>query len=343
MKITKAFCVEARKNFNIYEAKRYYFEQDEKNRNRLSFICTDEQCQDLDPPVKITGINYDKSFEEEDAFKAPHYKNNTKQESGHHPDCEWIKRELDEIAISIAVDSKNLSDDELPNRYRRIAHSKNTDIIDKFWLEDEEDQTSPLVIELPDDEIESNKLIIPQKNKRIINQGKRKIKIAPLISNALHELVTCYRDLSYDERQTLKLQLGLKSPSRTYNKCFCHIKNIEELSYLRNIVFYGGAYICSRNNKAYTIKFFDEIQIDSSDKAKKIELYITIEEIKKVPYWPHLLEILDTVFENKETHYLNCYLFLPEEPRYNVLSKHSLKVDIELPSIKHLELIAHKK
>ena len=348
MKITKAYCLQANDVIDIYQARRIFFGQSKDafgERERLDFLCSDEKCRDLDIQPKITGANYTVSFEKEEKFKAPHYRVNSKYK--HHEMCDWLIKEREELLVELALNEGSVEESKLPNRFKRVAKGKEHDIIDLFCLENLELDEENLIVS--QDETTRNINIKPVRaNSNSINQqGVKQFRIAPLKSSILHELVTCYLDLLPDERKRATLQIGKKGKKQSYYHYFHPIKYLESHSYLENIIFYGGVVVKQRygtasNPKAYTLQFYDDIKIDNeitTSKNVKITLYLKANEIEELPYGGQYIEALNTVYENETTHYIKCFLYLPNNPRYKFAKEHSWKVDIILPSMSHIELI----
>jgi hypothetical protein len=348
MRISKAYCEQAREVFNIYEAKRFYFSQSidaSGDRPKLSFLCSDENCRAMHPPVKVTGVNYHISADEEDAFKSPHYRENQK----HSPLCEWVKDEEDIQAVRNAVDRGDIDENELPNRFKRVSNGKEHDLIDQFWLEDIPPTKAPTEEVPPTLEVGG---LSSRQGKRRSGTGerKRRVQIAPTVSHALHELVTCFRELDVEERKSTPLTIGHRGKRRTYYEFFHPINHLN-WNGLENVIFHGGAkvkrYGLPEFPKGYSISFFDSIKIkpevtdgeSQREESKKIEFYLKIEQLKKVPYWAQYVEYLNQAADG-DGYYIQCFLFLPNEPRFNYSDEHKWKVDIVIPSMSHLDLMA---
>src|SRR5215510_776922 len=91
MHIARAYCVEAGKVVDIYQARALFFAQD-KPRCRFRFLCSDSVCREVDA-TRVTGVNYDKLVEDErdGVVLKPHFRMNP--ETPHNPGCEWIARD----------------------------------------------------------------------------------------------------------------------------------------------------------------------------------------------------------------------------------------------------------
>ncbi len=351
MKITKAYCEQADRIVNIYQARILFSEQTPNacgERKRLDFLCSDEQCRSLIIPPKITGTNYTVSFEKEDKFIAPHYKINSKYK--HHPMCDWLIKEQEETLVEEALLAGAVDEGLLPNRYKRVAKGKVHDVIDQFWLDDSVCDEETLVV-IPKESVERVKTNSRLRTVKASNQNnKNAIKVASLKSNVLHELVSCFLGLTVEERKKTSLKIGKNGKKRSYYQCFHSIKNLASHSWLENIIFYGGVVITKRYGnasapKGYILQFYDEITIkvgvadSKSTRDVKVSLYLKADDIRELPFGNQYIEILNTVYENEKTHYIKCFLFLPNNPRYNYTDKYEWKVDVILPSLKYVDFI----
>ena len=63
MHIARAYCVEADRVVDIYQARALFFAQDEPRR-RFQFLCSDDACR-VANATRVTGVNYDKLVEDE--------------------------------------------------------------------------------------------------------------------------------------------------------------------------------------------------------------------------------------------------------------------------------------
>lgn len=107
MYIEKAFCIELGRSIDIAEAKIAYFsELDADKRARFHFTCSSPECQALDNPVTIVGVNYDKVLQDEAGFLEPHYRSQSLD--GHAEDCQWVIEE--EARREYVSDSRSASE-----------------------------------------------------------------------------------------------------------------------------------------------------------------------------------------------------------------------------------------
>ena len=91
MHIARAYCVEADRVVDIYQARALFFALDEPRR-RFQFLCSDDACR-VANATRVTGVNYDKLVEDERdrVVVKPHFRMN--QETPHSTECEWLVRE----------------------------------------------------------------------------------------------------------------------------------------------------------------------------------------------------------------------------------------------------------
>ena len=63
MHLGRAFCVEAKRVVDIYQARALFFGQ-EVPRRRFQFLCSDNACRGANA-TRVTGVNYDKLVQDE--------------------------------------------------------------------------------------------------------------------------------------------------------------------------------------------------------------------------------------------------------------------------------------
>src|SRR5262245_45152132 len=125
MHIARAYCVEAGKVVDIYQARALFFAQDEP-RCRFRFLCSDVACREVNA-TRVTGVNYDKLVEDEQdrVVLKPHFRMNP--ETPHDSGCEWVAGDR----LLQALDSL----DGIPLRHRegrRFRRLKSSDLVDVF-------------------------------------------------------------------------------------------------------------------------------------------------------------------------------------------------------------------
>ena len=125
MHIGRAFCVEAERIVDIYQARALFFAQDVPRR-RFQFLCSDDACRGT-IATRVTGVNYDKLVENERdrIVVKPHFRMN--QDTPHSAQCEWVARER-------LLDLRDTLDSE-PTRCGRVngfRRLKISDLIDVF-------------------------------------------------------------------------------------------------------------------------------------------------------------------------------------------------------------------
>jgi hypothetical protein len=75
MHIARAYCLDATKIVDIYQARALFFAQ-ETPRHRFEFLCSDDACRAANA-TKVTGVNYDKLVQEGDRIVLrPHFRMN---------------------------------------------------------------------------------------------------------------------------------------------------------------------------------------------------------------------------------------------------------------------------
>jgi hypothetical protein len=88
MHIARAYCVEASRVVDIYQARALFFAQDEPRR-RFQFLCSDDACRAANA-TRVTGVNYNKLVEDDRdrIIVKPHFCMNP--ETPHDAACEWV-------------------------------------------------------------------------------------------------------------------------------------------------------------------------------------------------------------------------------------------------------------
>jgi hypothetical protein len=125
MQIVRAYCVQAGKVVDVYQARALFFAQ-EQPRCRFQLLCSDDACRAANA-TKVTGVNYDKLVEAGDCIAVrPHFRMNP--DSPHIDACEWVVREK---ALRRPDD---VSGHARPRaRYQRFRRFKATNLVAVFW------------------------------------------------------------------------------------------------------------------------------------------------------------------------------------------------------------------
>jgi hypothetical protein len=342
MKVSRAYCKQTDSVVDIYEARKQYFSQKEDIRDKLDFICSDIKCRELDEQPKISGVNYRVYFSLEDKFKAPHFRNVSK--NIHHEQCGWKVDDDVRKSIEKAIALGQVDEAELPNRFKSIVKAKDHDVIDLFCLDDLSVKESivEVAVEVSNDSVPFIRDVIHSPR----GEGSRKktLQLASLNSGVLHELVTCFNELTYEERKILPLQIGKDGSKRSYAECFLPMKKMPQKSYTTDLVFYGGCvakrYGTYENPKGFLLKFYDKVKLESGDKG--IEFYLNVEELRLLPYGELYINAINTAAEYEE-YYLRVFMFLPSINRYEEVEGRHWKIDVLVPNYQHIDVILIKK
>ncbi|MBU6956553.1 ATPase [Pseudomonas sp. CVAP len=308
-RITRAYCVELEKKLSIVAARREYLSL-VPPRERFTFLCTTEECRELD--AKITGVNYDVNPQE--TTMSAHFRANPKDE--HCPTCEWI-----EHGSSGDQDRSRPGETEEEATTRK-AKRKLDDYIDIFDPSLKEKKPSGDRPGKGGDEIDGD------------GQGRGATRSTtepndkprgPTKTTDLERLVESYRnaksELSKEEFDLLTLQVSGYGviPLRSY---FRHITaaNIGE----NGCVLFGGGTI-KRYGEGFSFNFYDPLG------EKRVSLYVPADQMNAYRYRRYLKEL---IIQADEVRYVTLYTLghLEENPQ-------GKGIDLKVEDLRQIALV----
>jgi len=211
MHIARAYCAEAGKVVDIYQARALFFAQEEP-RHRFEFLCSDDACRGANA-TRVTGVNYDKLVEDDRdrGIVKPRFRMNP--ETPHSTACEWVARER-------AVEALESSDGEQEwrGRARSFRNLKSSDLVDVF-LPMRSDSAMPA--ERPESSPpagEGRELIGVDPG----NTRKRARLSNPTRVDFLETVVSAYELLVPEDRREAMLRIG-RGSTLPYSQAFCRV------------------------------------------------------------------------------------------------------------------------
>lgn len=291
MEILEAYCLELKKNITIYEAQRRYFEQPDP-RPRFTFGCSYPDCRSSHNPT-IVGVNYDKIIEEDgEKYNKPHFKNFRKD--SHNPSCLWVERDEAEKELEAEGTTNQGS-----NRWRKFRYLKSSDVIDifvPFTKQEDQEAEEELVERLP-----GGYDLLPKPQR--LAYHKERLRLAQTRTNKLEELVSCFENMSSDERDETPLLIrGV--PRTTYAQAFSHVKNYSADD---RKIYFGGVVFDRAWGEGFSINFMDRF-VDGG-KKNLLSIYISPEQIKRYRRREYLKSKILALEGKKDFDYAKCYFY----------------------------------
>ena len=313
MSIPKAYCTEADRVIDIFEAHDLFFARGSSGK-RFDFRCPDPECRALHNP-EIIGVNYDKKPNQDDFVVRPHFR--VKTGSIHGANCPWI-----ELGIAIEELEKEKGDAS------SLSFLKKSELVEKFTpsLSDSSNIPDPFDI----DGVVLDRVRQFSDRRERVNTLKGHLKTSIISTSRLHEVVRCYQSMTPDERETILLTIdpfGRKS----YRSWFCFSKWCRP----RNLplIYYGGANVL-KYRSGYSLRFWAQSTYEEA-KPRVIFLFISNERIDGFRGGRALRIVLDAGIERQEFHKFPLDLFVfgtpsldEESQRLNIIfdSLHSIVV-----------------
>lgn len=292
MNIKKAFCIEANRVVDIYEARNFFFS--ENKERKLKLLCYDDICRKEKRPIVI-GVNYWKLIEREDPFSnRAHFRMH--YQHPHHHLCP--EQELLEAREAVEIDYAQNSS----SKRRKITNVVN--IFTPFKGTNDNGQLAK-----PEDKEYEEIRKIRSRGERI-GALKEHVKNSKTRSRMLQEVVSCFILLSADERKSTYLQI--RENQRTYQEIF---RSIKELNNGQNNIYFGGARVSHYKKKneqkkeeiiGYLINFYDPLSINQE--TYSVSLFISKFKLAKYKYQGPLKKLLEKA-ATKEISYLRCFFW----------------------------------
>ena len=295
MHIARAYCVEAGKVVDIYQARALFFAQ-EKPRHRFQFLCSDDACQNANG-TKVTGVNYDKLVEDgrDRVVVKPHFRMNP--ETPHSAACEWTARER---ALK-GLDSHG--EPQTRGRAHHFRHVKSSDVVDVFLPSGS--TTSAIPPADPGSSVSGSGNLRAGELKYDGAWSGRQTS-NPTRADFLEAVVSVYELLEPDERReaTLRIGRGRKLP---YSRAFCRIEHY--FSARGDRIFHGGVRV-QLHGPNFAVRFFDRI-VQNSDSGTRelldVSLYLKRDAL--LDHWNGKFLIAQLSEAAKPGHYAHCYFF----------------------------------
>lgn len=308
MHIGRAFCVEAERVVDIYQARALFFAQDVPRR-RFQFLCSDDACRGADS-TRVTGVNYDKLVEDyrDRIVVKPHFRMN--QETPHNPACEWVARER-------LLDLRDSLDPE--RKQRGGAHGlrrvKLGDLIDVFSPRSATTlATSVGIAESPGAPSSGQQASKVESD----TKSHRRHSSIPTRVDFLDAVVSVYELLETDERREAVLRIG-RGPKLPYSRAFCRVENYFHAKGER--IFHGGVRV-RLHGPNFSVRFFDRIVTPDEGRARKafdVSLYLKRETL--LGHWNGRFLVAQLAEAAKWGNYAHCYFFGRIEPHPTAVAR----------------------
>lgn len=297
MHIGRAFCVEAEKVVDIYQARALFFAQEAPQR-RFRFLCSDDACRTTNA-TRVTGVNYDKLVEDDrdHIFVKPHFRMN--QETPHSPECEWVARErLLDMRTSLNTEptrSRGM------NGFRRL---KTSDLIDVFSPSISTASVTAAGLAESRGATSGQEACSAPRD----SNSHRRPSSTPTSVDFLDAVVSVYELLEVAERHKAALRIGA-GPKLPYSRAFCRIERYFSARGPR--IFHGGVGV-RLHGPNFSVRFFDRVAAPDEEvvgKAHDVSLYLKRQSI--LDHWNGKFLIAQLSEAVKPGHYAHCY-FLGE-------------------------------
>jgi hypothetical protein len=296
MHIGRAFCVEAERVVDIYQARALFFAQHEPRR-RFQFLCSDAACR-VANATRVTGVNYDKlvEVERDRVVVKPHFRMN--QETPHGTECEWVARER----ASEVLDSSD-AESEQRGRAHGFRHLKATDFVDVFLprcatasatLTGAVETSGAASLSEKASEFSHHAVSPPRQSSN------------PTRAHFLDAVVSVYELLEADERQKAVLRIG-NGPKLPYCRAFCRVEHYFSAKGPR--IFHGGVRV-RLHGPNFAVRFFDRVAVPSEDGARdalEVSLYLKRETL--LDHWNGKFLAAQLAEAGKPGNYAHCYFF----------------------------------
>ena len=296
MHIARAYCVEADRVVDIYQARALFFAQDEPRR-RFQFLCSDDACR-VANATRVTGVNYDKLVEDERdrVVVKPHFRMN--QETPHSTECEWI-------ALERILDVTDSADAELEQRGRAhgFRHLKSSDLVDVFLpgcttasatQAGGVETSGAASLSEKASEFRYEAVLPPRQSSN------------PTRAHFLDAVVSVYELLEASERREAVLRIG-RGPKLPYSRAFCRVENY--FSARGERIFHGGVRVRAHGPN-FAVRFFDRVAAPDEERAGKaldVSLYLKRETV--LTHWNGKFLVAQLSEAAKPGHYAHCYFF----------------------------------
>ena len=306
MSVPVAYCVEMDRDVNIFEAREFFFSRSKNKRERLNFLCADNDCRETAKPMMI-GVNYDKLSGE--YVQRPHFKAHS--EHLHAPDCPWVEykvleEEFEESGIS-----------------PRLSNLKRTEVIGLF---------KPVTVTEEDTDDEPVDWAEVRHIKEITNTREKMEAFKAFISRTvnktsyLQEVCACFEALTPEERKQVQLKIGdLKQ--RSYHAYFADVFFCLPDAWYPRI--YHGAANVREWHTGYSIRFDRWAKADDGSRCP-VTIFIQKDMLDKFRGRNQLRKTLNAAVQGGRGA-LYCYVYgdvvRPEDEEGNPGDKIDVQID----------------
>lgn len=296
MHIGRAFCVEAGRVVDIYQARALFFAQ-EIPRRRFQFLCSDDACRGANA-TRVTGVNYDKLVEDglDCIGVKPHFRMN--QETPHDPGCEWVARERI-LQLRAAWDT----DPTRSGGTNGLQRRKISALIDVFA------PTFSGAAIKASGAAESTAAISSEQKARVAEHNlspHRNTSTSPTRGYFLEAVVSVYESLEAHQRREAVLRIG-EGPKLSYSSAFCHVRNYFRAKGER--IFHGGVRV-QIHGPNFAVRFFDRVDIPvehGEQHALDVSLYLKRQMLLR--HWNGRFLVAQLAEAAKLGNYAHCYFF----------------------------------
>jgi hypothetical protein len=325
MHIARAYCVDAAKVVDIYQARALFFAQEEPRR-RLEFLCSDDACR-VANGTRVTGVNYDKLVEDDRdrVIVKPHFRMNP--DTPHSPACEWVARERAWEALGCA--------DVEPDRRGRahhFRHLKASDLVDVF-VPSVPETTS--MLSMPSEPRPRAPAARDARDSGREDEPGRRGRSNLTRADLLETVVSAYELLAPEERREVALRIA-RGPKLPYSKAFCRIEHYFAAPPAR--IFHGGVQVRAHGPN-FAVQFFDHVlRAGEPGRDHPLEVSLYLKRDALLRHWNGRFLLAQLTEASKRGHYAHCYF-------YGRLVDHAKLTDrvvVELETLEHLAFTVRK-
>jgi hypothetical protein len=325
MHIARAYCVEAGKVVDIFQARALFFAQDEPRR-RFQFLCSDDTCRAVNA-TRVTGVNYDKLVEDgrDRVVVKPHFRMNP--ETPHNAECEWVARER-------LFEGPDSSGESQPwhGEGRRFRHLKSSDLVDVFLPA----QTATAAVPTASTRLaplnERDREGTGVEGGNACNPGRVS---NPTRTDFLEAVVNAYELLEPEERREAMLRIG-RGARLPYSKAFCRIEHY--CSARGSRIFHGGVRV-QAHGPNFAVRFFDRaVKAGEAGVTGPLDVSLYVKRDALLTHWNGKFVLAQLMEANKPGHYAHCYFYgrLVDHPRLGG------RMVVEVDSLEHLVFTIRK-
>ena len=284
----EAYCIEFGANITLREAHDRFFEQEERQRKRFTFMCGDPKCRAVARP-KVVGAVYDRvdAFDaeaiESGRHRAPYFRSHVR--FPHIDDCTWH-----EPAVK----------DESSDEPKTVDHVVNAGELGLVWLPEARKRT-PVKGTLRNDDDPGD----DEEEGATDRDTKR-----PDSTRYLATVGMSYLTMTVDERKTVPLKIGRGGSASTFYST-CLPVSFFNPTYQAQRIYHGQATIAELKN-VFMLTFKGRFSPSGSkttrDTVAKVKfLKRTLDEDDR-----QLGEVLKKAVADQESVY--CFMYVTEPP-----------------------------